>query len=351
MLMAREICRGISPVPLANASPLWYDNHINTNLRIVIMNSNPIETKNYRKPKTPKRKKFAKGIFSAAIVIQVLISITVVWALGSSVYAWYTDTFTPGLRYDITSDTECTVTGIGYTKDTELVIPDNIDGYTVTAIGNYAFEGKKFLRITLPDTLKEIGIGAFSECLRLESIAIPAGVTYIGRGAFSECPRLESIAIPAGVTYIGDWAFSECSSLTDITLPDGIHTVNRYTFWKCSSLKNVTIGKNVTYIGESAFSNCSSLSSVTVPEGVTSVGNGAFFSCESLTDMTLPSSVTAIGETALFSCRSLKSINYGGTADEWSAIAKGANMTSYNMDYTVYCTDGTVDNDGNATYY
>ena len=328
MLMARKICRGISLVPLANASPPWYDNHINTNLRIVIMNSNPIETKNYRKPKTPKRKKFAKGIFSVAIVIQVLISITVVWALGSSVYAWYTDTFTPGLRYDITSDTECTVTGIGYTKDTELVIPDNIDGYTVTAIGNYAFEGKKFLRITLPDTLKEIGTGAFSEC-----------------------PRLESIAIPAGVTYIGDWAFSECSSLTDITLPDGIHTVNRYTFWKCSSLKNVTIGKNVTYIGESAFSNCSSLSSVTVPEGVTSVGNSAFFSCESLTDMTLPSSVTAIGDTALFSCGSLKSINYGGTAAEWSAIAKGDNMTSYNTDYTVYCTDGTVDKDGNATYY
>ena len=67
--------------------------------------------------------------------------------------------------------------------------------------------------------------------------------------------------------------------------------------------------------------------------------------------MTLPSSVTAIGDTALFACGSLKSINYGGTAEEWSAIAKGANMTSYNMDYTVYCTDGTVDKDGNSTYY
>ncbi|MEG1663429.1 MAG: leucine-rich repeat protein, partial [Clostridia bacterium] len=63
-----------------------------------------------------------------------------------------------------------------------------------------------------------IGLGAFSGCSGLTSIAIPASVTSIEDDAFSACGQLTSIAIPASVTYIGDGVFSYCNNLTTITV-------------------------------------------------------------------------------------------------------------------------------------
>lgn len=77
----------------------------------------------------------------------------------------------------------------------ELVIPDAIEGYPVTSIGDYAFSG----------------------CISLTSITISDGVTSIGERAFIGCTSLTSITIPNSVTRINDGAFKECRSLTSIT--------------------------------------------------------------------------------------------------------------------------------------
>ncbi|MFQ9800581.1 MAG: leucine-rich repeat domain-containing protein [Clostridia bacterium] len=63
--------------------------------------------------------------------------------------------------------------------------------YTVTAVGEYAFQYNKAKVITLPDTITRIEAYAFDHCEKAESINIPSSVTYIGRAAFNTCTALE----------------------------------------------------------------------------------------------------------------------------------------------------------------
>jgi hypothetical protein len=66
----------------------------------------------------------------------------------------------------------------------------------------------------IPDSVRSIELGAFSDCRSFTSITIPGSVTSIGRGAFSGCAGLTSITIPDSVTSIGESAFDECEKLT-----------------------------------------------------------------------------------------------------------------------------------------
>jgi predicted lipoprotein with Yx(FWY)xxD motif len=49
------------------------------------------------------------------------------------------------------------------------------------------------------------------------SFTIPNSVTDIGSGAFQYCTNLASVTIPNGVTSIGNGAFARCSGLTSVT--------------------------------------------------------------------------------------------------------------------------------------
>jgi len=72
----------------------------------------------------------------------------------------------------------------------------------------------------------------------LTEYTIPDSVAEIGRGAFAYC-KLTSTTIPEDVTTIGMEAFRECNSLTSVTIPDSVTTIGGYAFWYCSSLKEV----------------------------------------------------------------------------------------------------------------
>ncbi len=192
---------------------------------------------------------------------------------------------------------------------TTVIIPNTIDGITVTSIENYGFyQFENVTSITIPNSVTSIGHYAFSGCSSLTRITIPNKVKSIELNTFKDCTSLTSITIPNSVTSIGVSAFFNCSSLTSITIPNSVTSIGILAFAVCSSLTRITIPNSVTSIGASAFQNCTSLTSITIPNSVTSIGASVFRNCTSLTSIMIPNSVTSIGQWVFKNCTSLMTI-------------------------------------------
>ena len=170
----------------------------------------------------------------------------------------------------------------------DVVIPSDINGKKVVAIGNDAFRNLGLTNIVIPNSITNIGISAFRENY-LTSVTIPNSVTSIGNYAF-ENNQLTSVTIPNSITSIGNSAF-EKNQLTSVTIPDSVTSIGIGAFGK-NQLTSVTIPDSVTSIGISAFYD-NKLTSVTIPNSITSIGNSAFRE-NYLTSVTIPNSVTSI---------------------------------------------------------
>ena len=194
----------------------------------------------------------------------------------------------------------------GYTgNDTEIVIPSQIDGKLVTALGQYVFYDQKNLTsVIIPEGVTEIKSNAFSGCSNLVNITIPEGVVSID-SAFSGCSKLKEIALPESLEYIGESTFRACTNLTEITIPENVTEIGGHAFSNCSSLTSVTIPEGVTDIKESLFRFCDNLTEVIIPKSITNIGDEAFLDCAKLNGITIPAGVTSIGEGVFGGCSSL----------------------------------------------
>ena len=171
---------------------------------------------------------------------------------------------------------------------------------------------------TIPNSVTEIGMNAFSGCTGLTSVTIPNSVIEICWNAFENCTGLTSVTIPESVTEMGWCAFKKCTGLTSVTIPNSVTSI-RGTFEKCTGLTSVTIPNNVTSI-QDAFSGCTGLTSITIPNSVTSI-QGAFSGCTGLTSVTIPNSVTSIDWDAFSGCTRLTSVIIPNSVTEIRADA------------------------------
>ena len=108
-------------------------------------------------------------------------------------------------NYTVNGD-EVTITKYN-ASDTEVVIPDKIDGKKVVGLRGSCVTYTQVL------TKIEIAVSVFSNMNSLKSVIIPDSVNNIGYGTFSKCSSLKNITIPNSVTSIGNAAFNGCSSL------------------------------------------------------------------------------------------------------------------------------------------
>ncbi|MCR5448480.1 MAG: leucine-rich repeat protein, partial [Solobacterium sp.] len=189
--------------------------------------------------------------------------------------------------------------------DTAVVIPSTIDGKTVTAISDYAFNGNStIISVEIPGSVKSIGRQAFENDSKLETVTLHEGLTTIANMAFSSCASLKNINLPDTLTTMDGSIFRECTSLENISLPAGLTEIGQSAFLGCTSLNRVVIPNGVTQISLFLFQNCTSLTEVSIPDSVISIGQDAFKNCSSLAKINIPSSVKSI--SGFSGCTSLK---------------------------------------------
>lgn len=104
----------------------------------------------------------------------------------------------------------------------ELIIPEKVTysekEYTVTAIGASAFlNTASIISVSIPATVKTIGISAFGFCANLTSCIFEgeSQLKQISDYAFNNT-GLTTIDIPASVTSIGAYAFGENTALKQV---------------------------------------------------------------------------------------------------------------------------------------
>ena len=219
--------------------------------------------------------------------------------------------YTSGYYKYTVSNGEATITG-GLYATSHIVIPEYIDGYTVTGIGSRAFyECTNLISVTIGDSVTIIGYWAFGDCANLTSVEFGDSVTRIGEGAFRGCTSLTSVEFGDSVTSIGVSAFLGCASLTSVEFGDSVTSIDENAFLGCTSLTSVVVPNSVTSIGAFAFEDCTSLTSVEFGDSVKIIGDDAFRGCTSLTSVVVPNSVTKIGTRAFYNCTSLTSVKFG----------------------------------------
>lgn len=170
-----------------------------------------------------------------------------------------------------------------------IQIPDNVefiglDAFTNTAYYNDAanwendvlymnghlIEAKAAIEyeyIVKPGT-KSIVSHAFEDCTALTKITIPNSVIDIGFGVFNGCTNLMSVTLPDNITCIDSYTFMDCAQLQRITIPNGVTNIEDRAFLGCASLAHIELPENLEYIGSSAFSGCTSLTSIIIPDKV-----------------------------------------------------------------------------------
>lgn len=213
----------------------------------------------------------------------------------------------PQLEYEINEDGKtCTITRMVNWDIKKLVIPSEIDGYTVTHIGN-----------------------GFINCTLLTSLTIPDSVTSIGENAFAYSSCLTSVNISENVTFMASSAFNG-RSLTEITVDKNNKVYHSQDNCIIRTADNTLIKGCKTSL---------------IPDYVTSIDLYAFRYCNEMTSITIPDSVTNIGGSVFEGCTSLAEINYTGTIEEWKKIGLAYDTSYYIKAIVVHCTDGDVNID------
>ena len=239
-----------------------------------------------------------------------------------------------------------------------VIIPD-----TVKEIGYGAFEkDKTVLKVIMPDSVEKMENAVFNECENLMEIRFSHSLKEIPAHTCSNCFALEKVIIPEGVTNIGDGAFTSGNvpmsyseikfpetlksiemdafknndSVTKISLPDGLESIGKYAFEKNTSLVKVSFGDGITELSEGVFSGDTILKNISLPYGLKSIGKNVFAENNSLEELYIPETVENIQSSMLGNVKSTVTI-YSSKKD-----ASGDNSAAYDYVESVNSQGGDL---------
>lgn len=255
--------------------------------------------------------------------------------------------------------------------DTEIEIPEEIDGLSVTGLGDYTFYlNDKITEVTISENLADFGYFPFYGCTSImefkvnekneiykadsdgavvgrdglaimayptgknpEKYTVADGIVAINASTFAMCSNLKEITFPESVEFVGNFAFAECTALESIVLPENLSALSNFMFSGCTALKDVTLPENLQKIGNASFYKCESLELIDFPTSLTEIGQAAFCST-GMTSVTIPATIATIGYSA-----------FGFHTDEEDQIVADENFVvmGYTGSYAqTYCSENEV---------
>jgi len=261
-----------------------------------------------------------------------------------------------------------------YNKQYSVVLPS-----TVERIGQDAFMDEpsshfphdRLRSINIPKSLKLIGISAFENCNKIETIDIEDLSSWLNLKMEKTCfiyenwpysnpmyvsnaslllngkPLSGRIVVPDNVSHINESAFKGCTEITELVLPSSVKTLELGSFagsygtlivemaqfdlrsliksnitaiyfspetelsntpHGCDKLKTIVLPHTLQRIERDMFIGCSSLENIVIPESVTFIGRLAFNNCQNLSELVIPESVEQIEGYAFNRCTNLKKV-------------------------------------------
>ncbi|MBQ3356130.1 MAG: leucine-rich repeat protein [Oscillospiraceae bacterium] len=265
-------------------------------------------------------------------LLSLLLTLALLMSLCPAAFAAAQD-------FTYTVNTDGTLTLTGYSgAESNLTIPSQIEGKTISAIGESCFAGLLCLkRVHIPEGVEVVEDYAFEACSMLEKVYFPDSLKTIGDGVFSGCGKLTLADLQDGITSIGKGAFLFCTSLVHLELPAALETLGDFAFADCQSLAGVRFrGDAVTRLPDRLFYGCEALSQLRLPSGITQIGKRTFSRCESLQNLYFGEPLMELGAYAFENCSELSGADLraeslpaglfsGCYALNWFSVADGTN--------------------------
>ncbi|MBO5935245.1 MAG: leucine-rich repeat protein [Clostridia bacterium] len=238
-----------------------------------------------------------------------------------------------GFTYKVTEN------GVVVTSNDEkttgnIVIPSEIDGLPVIAIGKEEFFGfSNVTSITIPATVTDIDLSTFSTCSELEKFIVDENNQYYSSDAhgvlfnkdkselirYPEGSSAQKYSIPNGVSVICESAFARAKKLKSIKIPATVTTIEAAAFLATWNLESIVIPDSVTKLAGNTFSN-SGIKSAVLPTGINTIETRLFDKCTKLESVVIPVNITKIDDFAFSMCDNLKDVYYTGSQEDWNKI-------------------------------
>ena len=231
---------------------------------------------------------------------------------------------------------------------------------SVISLGKSAFYSNYLENIRLSESLESIGQTTFSNCHKLVYITIPESVKEIGKGAFLYCQNLtnfygkfaskdnyclivdgvlrqtasrlpKNYTIPEEVKLFGDGCIYTTQAGIVINIPDTVEGVDNNVqsvtecSWRIKELKGkfVKDGKSMVINGILYGVAGYQMKSYKVPDGVTKLPSNLFQGF-GFTEVWLPKNVNKIASQAFLNCKSLKNVYCQAIEPPQTSMTNGA---------------------------
>lgn len=258
---------------------------------------------------------------------------------------------------------------------TSIAISDS-----VIELGYCAFSGCSSLTsISIPGSVAYIGNGAFEECSKLVSIDVNSqnehycsdnGILFNKDKTtlikYPDAKKGYSYSIPNSVHNIDVSAFSHNMNINEIVISDSVEGIGSYAFWGCQNLKKIKLGNKIKSIGRNVFDNTAFYnnysnwssdgllylreylldskyftskeykhcdSSIKIKDGTVLIADSAFEVNHNIVDVSMPDSLNYIGFNSFNYCENLKYVKFGSGLKEIGETAFGGcpNMQKFEI--------------------